>query len=118
MASQRDTLLDQQLCTFSEPFYSTRTPFAMGDDVRVQKIEQGQGVQVLTNNDVVYTFTGIQSPDRAWAVLVGLHNDALDETTNETTYVIVLPYTQRGYKRRNSVPLLATNSDLDEYPHG
>jgi hypothetical protein len=46
----------------SEPFYSTRNSVCHGKTSgQVQKIEQGQGVQVLTNNDVVYTFTGIQS---------------------------------------------------------
>jgi hypothetical protein len=39
------------------------------------KIKQGIGIQVLTSTDVVYSFTGIHSPDRAWVVLVSLHNE-------------------------------------------
>jgi hypothetical protein len=59
---------------FSEPFYSTRTPFAMGR--RPSSEDRTRQVQVLTTMSL--HFTGIQSPDRAWAVLVG-HNDALDD---------------------------------------
>jgi hypothetical protein len=76
---QRDTLRwINSSVPFSEPFsirQELRLPWETSGKFR--EIEQGQGVQVLTNNDVVYTFTGIQSPDRAWAVLVRLHNDAL-----------------------------------------
>lgn len=88
------------------------------EDVRqVQKMNQGQGLQVLTNSDVVYTFTGIHSPDRAWGVLVSLHNDALlDRPAGSRQRTSSYSYTQRGYKRRNSVPLLSTNSaDFDMY---
>jgi hypothetical protein len=86
------------------------------EDVRqVQKMEQGQGLQVLTNNDVVYRFTGILSPDRAWAVLVSLHNDALMDRPSPRQRTSSNSYTQRQYKRRNSVPLLSSNPDLDEY---
>jgi hypothetical protein len=64
--------LDQQLCTFSEPFYSTRKLRLPWEDVRqVQKIEQGQGVQVLTNNDVVYTSQAFSRPierGQSWSV--------------------------------------------------
>jgi hypothetical protein len=86
------------------------------EDVRqVQKMEQGQGLQVLTNNDIVYSFTGIHSPDRAWLVLVSLHNDALLDRPPTRQRSSSYSYTQRGYKRRNSVPLLSSNPDLDKY---
>jgi hypothetical protein len=82
------------------------------EDIRqVQKMEQGIGIQVLTNNDVVYSFTGIHSPDRAWVVLVSLHNDALLDRTPTTPRQ---PYTP-VQKRRNSDPSLSSIVDFDMY---
>jgi hypothetical protein len=82
------------------------------EDVRqVQKMEQGIGIQVLTNNDVVYSFTGIHSPDRAWVVLVSLHNDALLDRTPPTPRQPYIPVV----KRRNSGPSLSSNVDFDMY---
>lgn len=46
------------------------------DDVRlVQKVDQG--VEIVCKNDQKHYFSGIHGPDRAWSLLVTLHNDAL-----------------------------------------
>jgi hypothetical protein len=78
---------------------------------RVQKANQG--LQVLTKDNVVYSFTGIHSLERAWVVMVSLHNDALLDRPPSRSHSS--PYTERGYKRRNSDPLLSSNADFDMY---
>lgn len=50
--------------------------------------------------------------DRAWVLLVGLHNDALMDRPNSRQHAS--PYSRPEYKRRNSDPLLTTKGvDFD-----
>ena len=83
------------------------------DVLQVQKMDDNQGLQVLTKDDTVYVFTGIHAPDRAWVVLVSLHNDALMDRPPSARQQS--PHAYREYKRRNSDPLLMSKSDLDFY---
>ncbi len=59
----------------------------------VQKADQG--IEVVCKNEASHSFYGTQSPDRFWALLLSLHNDALLDLKR-----------RRGstYKRRNSDP--------------
>lgn len=59
----------------------------------VQKADQG--IEVLCKNEATHSFYGTQSPDRFWALLLSLHNDAILDLKR-----------RRGntYRRRNSDP--------------
>jgi hypothetical protein len=59
----------------------------------VQKADQG--IEVVCKNEASHSFYGTQSPDRFWALLLSLHNDALLDLKRRRAST---------YKRRNSDP--------------
>ena len=60
----------------------------------VQKADQG--IDVVCKNEASHSFYGKQSPDRFWALLLSLHNDALLDLKRRRG--------STNYRRRNSDP--------------
>jgi hypothetical protein len=83
------------------------------DVVHVQK--SGKGIRIVARHPkegTFYDFSQLHSPDRVWASLASLHNDAILDTRKSTSFKSSTPR-GRSLRRMNSDPLLVASQVFD-----